>query len=208
MRKFSVSILMAIGSCIASLPTVAEIPLDEIIVMVQKREQNIQDIPVAVTSWDADDIRESGMQTIERLTDLHPSVSFDQAHSFQNSSLKIRGIGTIGVSRTFEGSVGTFFDGVYRTRSGMALVDMLDIERLDILRGPQNTLYGKNTVAGAIALESHKPNTEEVDGYAEVRLGNFDSRYLTAAGNVPVSDSVGLRRTPTTTAEVRARASK
>jgi len=75
-------------------------PLEEIIVTATKRPRPIEEVPLAVTAYTARDIEESGMQTIQRLTDLHPSVKFDQAHSFQNSSLKIRGIGTLGVSRT------------------------------------------------------------------------------------------------------------
>ena len=172
-------------------------PIDELTVTALKREQPLQELPLAATVWDADMIRISGIQTIQQLTDLHPSVSFDQAQSFQNSSLKIRGIGTIGVSRTFEGAVGTFFDGIYRSRSGMAIVDLLDIQALEILRGPQSTMFGKNTSAGAIALRSNRPLTGAADdpwsGYGEARFGNFDSTYLNGALNIPVTEIAGLR---------------
>ena len=167
--------------------------LEEIVVVAQKREQNQQDVPVTVTVMNADAIQQSGMQSIERLTELNPSVSFDNAQSFQNSSLKIRGIGTFGNTRSFEGAVGVFVDGVYRSRSGMVLSDLLDIERIEILRGPQGTLFGKNTVAGAIALSSTTPTMGETSGEAELRLGNLNSRYFSGALNTPMGDSAAFR---------------
>jgi len=167
--------------------------LEEIVVVAQKRKQNVQEIPVTVTAMNADAIRESGILTIEKLTELSPSVSFDSAQSFQNSSLKIRGIGTFGNTRSFEGAVGIFVDGVYRPRSGMALSDLLDIDRIEILRGPQGTLFGKNTVAGAIALQSTRPDPDVRSGEAELRAGNLDSRYFKASFNTPVGDTAAIR---------------
>src|SRR5262245_13554891 len=101
--------------------------LDEIIVQAQKRPESAQDVPLAVTALTADMVRDSGMLTLLDLTDRQPSVSFDTAQSFQRNSLKIRGVGTIGNSRSFEGAVGVFVDGVYRSRSGMVLMDLLDV---------------------------------------------------------------------------------
>jgi iron complex outermembrane receptor protein len=167
--------------------------LEEIIVIAQKREQNAQKIPVTVTAMNSDAIRESGILTIEKLTELSPSVSFDTAQSFQNSSLKIRGIGTFGNTRSFEGAVGIFVDGVYRPRSGMVLSDLLDIDRIEILRGPQGTLFGKNTVAGAIALQSTRPDPGVMSGEAELRVGNLDLRYFKGSFNTPVGDTAAIR---------------
>lgn len=167
--------------------------LEEVVVMAQKRSENVQDVPVAVSVMTAEMIRESGMQTIKRLTDLNPSVSYDPAQSFQRSSLKIRGIGTLGNSRSFEGAVGVFVDGVYRPRTAMGLMDLLDIRRLEVLRGPQSTLFGKNTVAGAIAIESTSPEIGEAGGYVEARVGNLDSTFLTGALNVPLGEAAALR---------------
>jgi iron complex outermembrane receptor protein len=168
-------------------------PLEEIIVTATKRPRPIEEVPLAVTAYTARDIEESGMQTIQRLTDLHPSVKFDQAHSFQNSSLKIRGIGTLGVSRTFEGAVGVYVDDVYRSRSGMALFDLLDIDQIEVMRGPQGALYGKNTVAGAITLQSTRPKLEETEGQLELRVGNLASRYLEGAYNAALGQDAAVR---------------
>lgn len=167
--------------------------LEEIVVYAQKRPENVQLVPVAVSAMTAEMIRETGMLDIVRLSELHPSVSFDTAQSWQRNSLKVRGIGTIGNTRSFEGAVGVFIDGVYRSRSGMALADLLDVEQLEILRGPQSTLFGKNTVAGAIAIISNRPDPDEFGGFAELRFGAHDFKYLTGALNAPLGDTTALR---------------
>ena len=197
---FSVSRMLSLAAIGASLLCTAaaaqdesERLLEEITVYAQKRAEDAQQVPVAVTAMTSEMIRETGMLDIVRLSELHPSVYFDTAQSWQRNSLKIRGIGTIGNTRSFEGAVGVFIDGVYRSRSGMALADMLDVEHLEVLRGPQSTLFGKNTVAGAIALSSIRPNPGAVEGHAEVRFGNHDFRYLTGAVNIPVGDTAALR---------------
>lgn len=167
--------------------------IEEIVVTATRREANLQDVPIAVTALTQSSMLESGLQSIQQLTDLNPSLSFDTAQSFQRNSLKIRGIGTIGNSRTFEGAVGVFVDGIYRSRSGMALADLVDIEQIEILRGPQSTLFGKNTVAGAIALQSRSPDFSGPEGSAELRLGNLDSIYFAGAANFPLGDSTAFR---------------
>jgi outer membrane receptor protein involved in Fe transport len=167
--------------------------LDEIIVQAQKRNESAQDVPLAVTALTSDVLRDSGILTLLDLTDQQTSVSFDTAQSFQRNSLKIRGVGTIGNSRSFEGAVGVFVDGVYRSRSGMVLMDLLDIDNIEILRGPQSTLFGKNTVAGTISVTSARPSGSELNGYLDARLANYDERYLSGAINVPVGDATTLR---------------
>ncbi len=194
MRRFSVGAALSVSLC-AGMATAQDTSgvLEEIIVTPTKRPRDIQDVPIAVTALTGRMIEATGMETIQRLTDLEPSVKFDQAHSFQNASLKIRGIGTIGVSRTFEGAVGVFVDDVYRSRSGMALFDLLDVDQLEIMRGPQGTLFGKNTSAGAIVIQSNRPTPEEAYGQAELRAGNLDALYLTGTYNLPLSERTAVR---------------
>jgi len=105
----------------------------------------------------------------------------------------IRGLGTTGNSRSFEGSVGVFIDGVYRTRAAAALQNFLDIDGLQVLRGPQGTLFGKNTTAGALLLNSAAPSTKEVSGVVEATYGNYESLLVRGAINAPLSDTVALR---------------
>lgn len=189
-------VLASLG-CLMSAELHAQTPdsivIEEIIVTATRRDADLQDVPVAVTALTRSTILETGLTSIQQLSDLNPSVSFDTAQSFQRNSLKIRGIGTIGNSRTFEGAVGVFVDGVYRSRSGMALSDLVDIDQIEILRGPQSTLFGKNTVAGAIALKSTAPELAEHNGSAELRVGNLNSTFVSGNANVPVSDALALR---------------
>jgi iron complex outermembrane receptor protein len=165
--------------------------IEEIIVTAQKREQAEQRVPVAVTALTKENLRDSGVLTLPELANIDPSVSFDTAQSFQRSSLKVRGIGTIGNSRTFEGAVGVFVDGVYRPRSGMILTDLLDVRSVEIIRGPQSTLFGKNTVAGAISVISARPGQD--DSNAELRLGDHGLEYLSGAVNLTTGDDSTVR---------------
>ena len=189
-------ILLALSAASASAPALhAQTPriIEEILVIAQKRQEPAQAVPLAVTAISGDMIRESGMLTMVQLTELHPSVSFDVAQNYQNASLKIRGIGTVGNARNFEGSVGVFIDGVYRPRSIMAISDINDISQLEVLRGPQGTLFGKNTVAGTLNLQSNRPSTDEFDADIEFRAGDYDSTYFAGMVNMPLSDSSALR---------------
>lgn len=167
--------------------------IEEVIVFAQKRAEGSQDVPVALTALSGQALREAGALTIEELTDLNPSLSFDTAQSWQNNSLKIRGIGTVGNTRSFEGAVGVFIDEVYRPRSGMALADLFDISTVEVLRGPQTTLFGKNTVAGAVSVRSNRPDPEATAGYVDVRAANYDGLYANAAFNAPLNEALTLR---------------
>nr|WP_282596063.1 TonB-dependent receptor [Spongiibacter thalassae] len=167
--------------------------LEEVIVSAQKRTQSAQDVPLSITAMSGEAMREAGVFSTKDLTDVNPSISFDVGQSSQNASLKIRGIGSVGNGRTFEGAVGVFIDGVYRSRSGMALSDMNDIAGLELLRGPQGTLFGKNTVAGALSLNSTRPSLDMVEGRLEVIGGSYEKRYASAAINMPINERNAVR---------------
>jgi iron complex outermembrane receptor protein len=167
--------------------------IEEIIVTAQKRSERAQDVPVALTVLTAAKLDEYGISSLQRLSDVDPNVSLETAQSFQRQSLSIRGVGTIGNSRSFEGAVGVFVDGVYRTRTGMVLGDLLDIGRLEVLRGPQGTLFGKNTVAGAISLFSTQPNLQTFGGDFSLQLGAYNELLASGAVNVPIGEASGLR---------------
>jgi iron complex outermembrane receptor protein len=167
--------------------------LERVIVTAQKREETAADVPIAVSVFDTAELARGGVLSLPQLTEFHPSVSFDTAQSFQRSSLKVRGIGTIGNSRTFEGAAGVFIDDTYRPRSGMVLTDLIDVGRLEILHGPQSTLFGKNTIAGTIVVSSTVPDVTARSTTLELRAGDYGMRYLSGVTNVPISDRNAVR---------------
>ena len=158
--------------------------LDEIIVTARRANENLQDVPVAITAMTGIELSERRVVTGADINLVTPSVTFKSTASPQGSSnIQIRGIGTAGVNRSFEGSVGVFVDGVYRSRAGQVLANFLDVESLQVLRGPQGTLFGKNTSAGALLVTSRKPEVGDRDGTYELSIGSLGLRSLRAAAS-------------------------
>lgn len=168
--------------------------LEEVVVTAQRRSESMQDVPVAVTAATAEDMAYAQVDSIGNIQAISPSIKFDVTNSAANSAnIFIRGIGTVGNNRSFEGAVGVFFDGVYRTRAGQAMQNWLDIASLQVLRGPQGTLFGKNTSAGALIINSTMPSFDAFETSFEYSVGNYDKQLLKAAMNAPLSDSSAIR---------------
>jgi outer membrane receptor protein involved in Fe transport len=168
--------------------------LPDIIVTAQRRSERLQDVPISVTSVNATALAETRVFNVENISSISPSITYRDSNIPSSSgNIQIRGIGTTGIARAFEGSVGVFVDGVYRTRSGEALSEFLDIDNLQILRGPQGTLFGKNTSAGAVLLTTASPSTGAVSGNYEAGFGNYDEYRVKGAVNIPLSDEVAVR---------------
>jgi iron complex outermembrane recepter protein len=167
--------------------------LEEIIVTAQKRAQSVQDVPLAVTAMSREMMVDQSIYDIVDLQKAIPSLTVVAGYNRANqTAIVIRGIGTIGTQPAFEGSVGTYIDGVYRSRPGMALSSMLDIARVEVLRGPQGTLFGKNTTAGALSLTSVEPDSEFRAG-GELTLGDYERQRMQAYVNGALGDSVTAR---------------
>lgn len=164
----------------------------EIIVTAQKRSERLQDVPLAVTVVSGDTLAATGKVSLEGAQYLVPSLNFLKSGTTLNQSLFLRGVGTATFSIAGEPSVSTVLDGVVFSRAGEAFSDLLDIERIEVLRGPQGTLFGKNASAGVINIVSKRPS-KELGGYVE--LGFFtDSEYRArAAINVPLGENVRSR---------------
>lgn len=164
----------------------------EIIVTAQKRSERLQDVPLAVTVVGGDVLAATGKVSLEGAQYLVPSLNFLKSGTTLNQSLFLRGVGTANFSIAGEPSVSTVLDGVVFSRAGEAFSDLLDIERIEVLRGPQGTLFGKNASAGVINIVSKRP-TREFSGYGE--LGFFtDSEYRArGAINVPLAENVWSR---------------
>jgi iron complex outermembrane receptor protein len=155
----------------AAAPVAAEANLEVITVTARKREENVQDVPIAISVLTSQDLDKTGTYSTEQLTRLQPSIQLISSNP-RNTAVTIRGLGSvIGLTNDgLESGVGFYVDEVYYARPGSAVVDLLDIERVEVLRGPQGTLFGKNTTAGALNLSTAAP-TFTPEGKAEVTLG-------------------------------------
>lgn len=177
----------------AAAPGASE-PVPDILVTARRRSEPLQAIPLAVTVADADALQAAHAGAVADLEAISPSISFRTANlASSTANLIVRGLGTTGSNRTFEGSVGIFVDGVYRSRGAAALQDFLDVGDVQMLRGPQSTLFGKNTTAGAVLVFSVAPSPDRAGATAEASYGSYASYLVRAAVNLPLSDKAALR---------------
>lgn len=167
--------------------------LEEIIVTAQKREESLQDTPIAVSAFTAGAIQSKGIENIAEVADFTPNLTFDTTSPVSGLSsgavVFIRGIGNTDFSLTTDPGVGTYVDGVYVSRSAGGVLDVLDVDRIEVLRGPQGTLFGRNTIGGAINITSRKP-AEEFQGALELTAGNFDRLDVRGSIDIPVTDTL------------------
>ena len=148
--------------------------LEEVIVTATKREESAQDIPIAVSAFTGEDLQARGVIDVMDMQQVTPSLSINDSNSTSGgTTMRIRGMGTTGNNIGLESAVGFFMDGVYRSRAGQAMSDLIDIDRVEVLRGPQGTLFGKNTSAGAISVISARPEYE-FGGRANISAGDYD----------------------------------
>ena len=164
----------------------------EIVVTAQGRVQVLQDVPIAVTAIGGDAMRNSGATDIRQLNQLAPSLLVSSTGSEANGSARVRGIGTVGDNPGLESSVAVFIDGVYRSRAGIGLNELGEIERIEVLRGPQGTLFGRNASAGLINIISKKPSFT-LGGYGEATIGNYNLRRVALGLTGPLSESLAFR---------------
>ena len=163
-----------------------------IVVTAQGRSQALSDVPIAVSAIGAEQLQQSGTSDIRELNQLAPSLLVSSTGNEANGSARIRGIGTVGDNPGLESSVAVFIDGVYRSRSGNALSELGPIERIEVLRGPQGTLGGRNSSAGMISITTAAPEFV-FSGHAAVTYGNYDQLRLEGGINAPLSDTIAAR---------------
>ncbi|MGA9580607.1 MAG: TonB-dependent receptor [Allosphingosinicella sp.] len=164
-----------------------------IVITAQGRSQILQDVPLAVSAVSAESLQNSGASDIRQLNQLAPSLLVSSTGSEANGSARIRGIGTVGDNPGLESSVAVFVDGVYRSRSGVGLNELGEIERIEVLRGPQGTLFGRNASAGLIHVISKKPNMNQFEGFGSLTYGNYDYIRADAGVTGPIGDTLGFR---------------
>jgi outer membrane receptor protein involved in Fe transport len=189
------------GASLAALTTPAfaqgdaEAVSDEIVVTATGRQATIQDVPLAVTAIGGETIEDAGVEDIRDLEQLAPALRIGSGQSTTSGTIaRVRGIGTGSDNPGFEAAVGIFIDGVYRSRAGAALADLPELERVEVLRGPQGTLFGRNTSAGAISIITAGPDFEPHAWLqSDFGLDGTDELGSRFGLNVPLGDAFAVR---------------
>ncbi len=165
--------------------------LEEIIVTAQKREQNLQNVGISITALDAKALAEAGIRDVSRLGLVVPGMTY----SFYgvDSKIAIRGAHSNNTYGDNQSIAGFYMDGVYRPRPSQQSQGFFDVERVEVLKGPQGTLYGRNTFSGAINLYTNKPNTDANSGWIEVGFGDYSTSRIEGFYNFAVNDDFALR---------------
>lgn len=162
--------------------------LEEIVVTANRREQSLQEVPMSVSAFTSEFFKNSGVNDLAGLEQYTPSLKITPGTDSRSTSIRIRGIGSVGTNVGIDPSVGMFIDGVYQGRAGMSIGDLIDVERVEVLRGPQGTLYGKNTAAGAISVITKQPALE-FEHEAELTYNSEERLEVRGMVNIPFGDS-------------------
>ena len=166
--------------------------IDDIIVTAQKREQNLQDVPIVVTTLSQETLQDAGVRDIKDLQILTPGLIVTSTSSEASTTARIRGVGTVGDNPGLESSVGVVIDGVYRSRNSVGFGDLGEMQRIEVLKGPQGTLFGKNTSAGVINIITEAPAF--TPGFnAELTVGNYGAMRASGSVTGPISDTLAFR---------------
>lgn len=191
MKRFDYASVIASTAALSALaPLVAaqqqqqtqqQAVIEEIVVTSTQRERSVQDIPVSVNLITAQELEMAGVTDVEGLNQVAPTFYMTSTTSETiGTTARIRGIGTQGNNPGLESAVGIFIDGVYRNRTAVGFTDLGQIERIEVLRGPQGTLFGRNTSAGLVNVITQRPDFDETDAYLEFSAGNYS--YFKASG--------------------------
>ena len=168
------------------------VTLDKMVVTAQKREEAMQDVPIMVTALSQQALQDGGVRDIKDLQNMVPGLTVTSTQSESITTARIRGVGTVGDNVGLESSVGVVIDGVYRPRNSVGFGDLGEIERIEVLKGPQGTLFGKNTSAGVINVVTKRPDFV-LSGDAEVTFGNYGALGLAGSFNAPLGDNAAFR---------------
>jgi len=167
---------------------------EEIVVTVQRREQSIMDVPVAVSAISGEQIQAAGIKDMFDLQQNVVGLIVGQSQTSTSTNFAIRGVGSTANNFGVESSVGLYVDGVYRSRQSSLVNDLADIETVEVARGPQGTLFGKNTASGAIIIRTRRPSQDR-DAHIDVTAGDLGLFRLAAASNFSLTDNVAMRGT-------------
>ncbi|QIB67015.1 TonB-dependent receptor [Kineobactrum salinum] len=163
--------------------------LEEVMVTAQRREQSLQDVPIQVAAFSDQAIQDAGISTTEDFINLVPNVGLDDSFTYLNTLVTVRGVAQI---NNADSPVAIIIDGVPQNNQKQFKMNLFDVERIEVLKGPQGALYGRNAIGGAINIITRAPG-EEVNGFAQVRYGEGSLVEVTGGFTAPISDKVGLR---------------
>ena len=170
--------------------------IGEIVVTARKREENLQTTPISITALGAAQLDAQGVSSIMKLQDLSPNITFANVPSnsgiASNAAIYIRGIGQNDFAPSVDPGVGIYVDGLYQGRSVGGVFDLIDIDRVEVLRGPQGTLFGRNTIGGAISITTAPP-TDSFAAKADFKLGSDDRINVRGMVNIPITDSLFMK---------------
>ncbi|NKB39361.1 MAG: TonB-dependent receptor plug domain-containing protein, partial [Gammaproteobacteria bacterium] len=191
-RVFQLTLLCFLGT--EAVVVMAQGALEEIVVTARKREESLQDTPVSVAAFTSADLEARGTVDFSDLGEFTPNVTFDYTSAIAagNSAaiVMIRGVGAADWTIGTDPGVGIYLDGIYISRTIGSVMDTVDVERIEVLRGPQGTLFGRNTIGGAISVVTKKPDLEAFSGRAEFTVGSYDRIDGNAYVNLPISDTM------------------
>ncbi|CAA0093009.1 Pesticin receptor [Zhongshania aliphaticivorans] len=185
--KTPAQFLASVTLSITSMAAFSAPQLEEVIVTAQKRTESIQDVPVSINAVSADTMAKNGIGNLEEMSSLVPNLNISDSPNA--NVIVMRGLGSGAANPSFEQSVGLYVDGIYAGRSAQFQIPFLDVQRVEVLRGPQGVIFGKNSIAGAISIHSEKPSDEfeaEIQGSYEFEYG---SSVLTGILSGPILDS-------------------
>ncbi len=205
--------LLLLGTALAAYPALAQVAeggapgagntgpiapassggIDDIVVTAQKRAQNVQDVPIAISAFTASALRERAVQSVAQLSSITPNVNLDAGTPFSAStavlSAYIRGIGSDDFAFNIDPGVGIYLDGVYLARTVGANQDLLDVERIEILKGPQGTLFGRNTIGGAISIITRDPG-DRFGLTGDLTTGRYNLFQGRASVDIPITEDL------------------
>jgi iron complex outermembrane recepter protein len=171
----------------------ANMQLEEVVVTAQRREQNIQDVPVAVSAFTPAEMeRRQAFNVVDLVSNVPNLVGNNNIGQGTATTVFLRGLGSTESIVTLETAMGFYIDDVYISRQGVNNLSLFDVERVEVLRGPQGTLYGRNTTAGALKVVTQKPD-KDPSGYLEGTYGEYNRWSIKGSGNLPLSDTVFMR---------------
>lgn len=168
---------------------------DEIVVTANKRTESIQNVPVSVVALPPAALDQAGIASTSELPQLVPGLTFNPSGEAKLNSFNIRGVGTYALTATLESSVGVAVDGVPLARVGGSITDMVDVERVEVLKGPQGMLFGKNATAGLISIVNRKPELGARTGAFNIEYGSYNELNVDGVVNLPIGDNAALRLT-------------